>query len=55
MLTVANLQGEFHDIWNVNTDFEYHEDQRVRPAVPGARRGPLVSASAPAPTTAPLG
>ena len=51
MLTVANLQGEFHNIWDVNTDFEYHENQRVRPAVPEVRRAPLTSASAPAPTT----
>ncbi|MFL5495224.1 MAG: NAD(P)/FAD-dependent oxidoreductase [Gemmatimonadales bacterium] len=52
MLTVENLQGEFHDIWNVNTDFEYHEDQRVRPAVPGPRRGPPANASAPMTTAA---
>jgi len=29
MLTVANMQGESHDIWEVNTDFEYHEEQQV--------------------------
>jgi protoporphyrinogen oxidase len=56
MLTVENLQGEFHDIWTVNTDFEYHEEQRVHPAA-NAGRGHLVDARppAPAPTAAPLG
>jgi hypothetical protein len=56
MLTVANLRGEFHDIWTVNTDFEYHEEQRVYPAA-NAGRGHLVDARPPAParTAAPLG
>jgi protoporphyrinogen oxidase len=31
MLTVANMQGESHDVWAVNTDFEYHEAGRLRP------------------------
>jgi protoporphyrinogen oxidase len=29
MLTVANLEGAAHDVWKVNTDFEYQEEQRV--------------------------
>ena len=29
MMTVWNMQGASHDIWAVNTDFEYHEEQRV--------------------------
>ncbi len=29
MLTVENMMGSDHDIWSVNTDFEYHEEQRV--------------------------
>jgi protoporphyrinogen oxidase len=29
MLTVENLRGGAHDVWAVNTDFEYHEEQRV--------------------------
>ena len=29
MLTVANLHGESHDVWSVNTDLEYHELQRM--------------------------
>lgn len=29
MMTVANMHGAQHDIWSVNTDFEYHEEQRL--------------------------
>lgn len=29
MMAVANMQGASHDIWSVNTDFEYHEEQRI--------------------------
>ena len=29
MLAVANLEGASHDIWAVNSDFEYHEEQRI--------------------------
>jgi protoporphyrinogen oxidase len=29
MMCVENMLGASHDIWNVNTDFEYHEEQRV--------------------------
>jgi protoporphyrinogen oxidase len=29
MMAVWNMQGASHDIWAVNTDFEYHEEQRV--------------------------
>ena len=32
MLAVENMRGASHDIWAVNTDFEYHEEQRVAPA-----------------------
>jgi protoporphyrinogen oxidase len=28
MQAVQNMQGAAHDIWDVNTGFEYHEDQR---------------------------
>ena len=31
MMAVWNMQGASHDIWAVNTDFEYHEEQRVEP------------------------
>jgi protoporphyrinogen oxidase len=29
MMAVDNMLGASHDIWAVNTDFEYHEEQRV--------------------------
>jgi protoporphyrinogen oxidase len=29
MMTVENLRGAGHDVWAVNTDFEYHEEQRL--------------------------
>jgi protoporphyrinogen oxidase len=32
MMAVWNMQGAAHDIWSVNTDFEYHEEQRLEPA-----------------------
>jgi protoporphyrinogen oxidase len=34
MMAVWNMQGAHHDIWSVNTDFEYHEEQRLEPARP---------------------
>ena len=30
-MTVWNMQGASHDIWSVNTDYEYHEEQRLKP------------------------
>ncbi|MGE3526221.1 MAG: NAD(P)/FAD-dependent oxidoreductase [Gemmatimonadales bacterium] len=29
MMAVWNMQGARHDIWAVNTDFEYHEEQKL--------------------------
>jgi protoporphyrinogen oxidase len=29
MLAVENMQGAEHDLWEVNTDLEYHEEQRL--------------------------
>ena len=38
MLTVENMLGTHrHDVWAVNTDFEYHEEQRVTAAEPAER------------------
>ena len=35
MMAIWNMQGASHDIWAVNTDFEYHEEQRLEaPSVP---------------------
>jgi protoporphyrinogen oxidase len=37
MMVVWNMQGARHDVWEVNTDFEYHEEQRLEPQKsPGA-------------------
>ncbi|MEO5800819.1 MAG: NAD(P)/FAD-dependent oxidoreductase [Gemmatimonadales bacterium] len=33
MMAVWNMQGAKHDIWAVNTDFEYHEEQRLETPV----------------------
>lgn len=29
MMAVANMRGAAHDVWAVNTDYEYHEEQRI--------------------------
>lgn len=29
MMAVENMQGAGHDLWAVNTDFEYHEEQKI--------------------------
>lgn len=29
MMSLWNMEGAEHDIWSVNTDFEYHEEQEV--------------------------
>ena len=34
MLTLENMLGARHDVWAVNTDFEYHEEQRVEADAP---------------------
>ena len=31
MMAVSNLQGAHYDIWAVNTDFDYHEEQKIDP------------------------
>ena len=40
MMAVWNMEGASHDLWAVNTDFEYHEEQRLDPADDGATDGP---------------
>ncbi|MEO8634249.1 MAG: NAD(P)/FAD-dependent oxidoreductase [Gemmatimonadales bacterium] len=40
MFAIANMQGAKHDIWEVNTDYEYHEEQKLEDqsgAVPAGR------------------
>ncbi len=47
MMAVWNMQGASHDIWAVNTDFEYHEEQKLEPpARRAARQVPEPCASA---------
>jgi protoporphyrinogen oxidase len=29
MMAIANMRGASHDVWSVNTDYEYHEEQRL--------------------------
>ncbi len=51
MMAVENMQGATHDVWAINTDFEYHEEQKIEdpkfpppssskpvPSLPAARR-----------------
>jgi protoporphyrinogen oxidase len=35
MMAVWNMKGASHDIWAVNTDFEYHEEQQLDQSSPG--------------------
>jgi protoporphyrinogen oxidase len=37
MMAVANMKGAAHDVWAVNTDYEYHEEQKLESA---AKEGP---------------
>jgi protoporphyrinogen oxidase len=34
MFAVQNMQGASHDLWEVNTDFEYHEEQKIEDPKP---------------------
>jgi protoporphyrinogen oxidase len=36
MMTIENMMGAAHDVWSVNTDFDYHEEQKVDPAAEAA-------------------
>jgi len=39
MMTLSNMRGASHDVWAVNTDFDYHEEQKIAPAArEGSRR-----------------
>jgi protoporphyrinogen oxidase len=29
MMAVWNMQGASHDVWNINVDFDYHEEQKI--------------------------
>jgi protoporphyrinogen oxidase len=32
MMTLWNMKGASHDVWAVNTDFDYHEEQKIEAA-----------------------
>ncbi len=36
MMAVQNMRGSSHDIWSINTDFEYHEEQKIEAPQPEA-------------------
>lgn len=37
MMAIENMQGAAHDIWAVNSDFDYHEEQKLQaPRAPGS-------------------
>jgi protoporphyrinogen oxidase len=36
MMAVANMRGAAHDVWSVNTDYEYHEEQKIESPTPAA-------------------
>jgi len=36
MMVTWNMNGAAHDVWEVNTDFEYHEEQKLEPKRPAA-------------------
>jgi protoporphyrinogen oxidase len=44
MMAVQNMQGGSHDLWSVNTDFEYHEEIRAPHDGRSLRRRPPVVA-----------
>jgi protoporphyrinogen oxidase len=42
MLALENMRGANHDTWAVNTDFEYHETQKVEQRTPKSRERTVV-------------
>jgi protoporphyrinogen oxidase len=38
MMSVANMRGASHDVWSVNTDYEYHEEQKLEATGNGVSR-----------------
>lgn len=45
MMTVWNMQGASHDVWAVNTDFEYHEEQRLEQDAGEIHKAPAAAAA----------
>jgi protoporphyrinogen oxidase len=44
MMTLWNMAGASHDVWAVNTDFDYHEEQKVPVPAPAAESPSAVDA-----------
>ena len=42
MMAVQNMRGGAHDIWSINTDFEYHEEQKIEAPQPPAMAGTAI-------------
>jgi protoporphyrinogen oxidase len=36
MMAIQNMRGATHDVWAVNTDYEYHEEQKIEDAAKNA-------------------
>ncbi len=47
MMAVWNMEGADHDLWVVNTDFEYHEEQRLERPAPVSNDAENLSPSTP--------
>ena len=45
MLALENMQGAQHDVWAVNTDFDYHEQQKLEKD--GGGSGPTITSTPP--------
>jgi hypothetical protein len=41
MMAVWNMRGASHDLWEVNTDFEYHEEQKLDEGRAAASSAPV--------------
>jgi protoporphyrinogen oxidase len=39
MFALENMHGAKHDVWAVNTDYEYHEEQKLEEQQVGGRSG----------------
>ncbi len=45
MFALENMRGAKHDVWAVNTDYEYHEEQKVEEQQIGGRTGAAAAAA----------
>jgi hypothetical protein len=45
MFALENMHGAKHDVWAVNTDYEYHEEQKLEEQQVGGRSGASAAAA----------